>query len=74
MLLDEVRDGRRLPTPATARLIRVTAGVSQARLAKELGVHRMTIVRWESGQRAPRGSHRAEYSRLLQQLKEAVAS
>lgn len=73
-LLDEVRQAKKLPAPATARMIRLTAGVSQERLARELGVHRMTIVRWESGERTPRGLHRAVYAELLDQLRMAVAS
>lgn len=73
-LLDEVRQAAKLPPPATARMIRVAAGVSQDRLAQELGVHRMTVVRWETGERAPRGVHRALYARLLQDLQQAIAS
>ncbi|MCM3554524.1 helix-turn-helix domain-containing protein [Janibacter melonis] len=73
-LLDEVRDIRTLPEPAVARLIRVSAGVSQERLARELGVHRMTVQRWESGTRRPRGRTRAQYARLLTELHEAVAA
>jgi DNA-binding transcriptional regulator YiaG len=72
-LLDEVRQAKRLPTPAAARMIRIAAGVSQERLAVELGVHRMTVVRWESGERAPRGLHRAVYAQLLDQLRAEVA-
>lgn len=70
-LLDEVRQARRLPNRKTARLIRVAAGVSQTRLASELGVHRMTVVRWESGERTPQGRHRAAYAALLEQLRGA---
>lgn len=69
LLIDEVRQAKRLPEPSIRRLIRVSAGVSQERLAQELGVHRMTIVRWESGTRAPRGSVRAAYVALLEQLR-----
>jgi DNA-binding transcriptional regulator YiaG len=72
-LVEEVRASRRLPLPGTARLIRLTAGVSQQRLADELGVHRMTVVRWESGERNPRGAVRARYSDLLEQLRREVS-
>ncbi len=72
-LVDEVRANRTLPTPAVARMIRTTAGVSQKRLAQELGVHRMTVVRWEAGTRRPRGSSKAAYAELLGQLQKAVA-
>lgn len=72
-LIDEVRTARRLPAPALARMIRISAGVSQDRMAKELGVHRVTIARWESGERTPRGLTRVRYAELLEQLHQAVA-
>lgn len=75
-LLDEVRQARSvpLPPPNTARMIRVAADVSQERLARELGVHRMTVHRWESGERKPRGLHRLLYAQLPDQLRTEVAS
>jgi DNA-binding transcriptional regulator YiaG len=73
-LVEEVRIAHRLPSPAAARMIRVTAGVSQERLARELGVHRMTVARWETGTRRPRGAARAAYAEVLQQLREAAAA
>jgi DNA-binding transcriptional regulator YiaG len=73
-LLDEVRQAKRLPTPQTARMIRLAAGVSQERFARELGVHRMTVQRWETGERTPRAEHRAAYAALLEALRAEVAS
>jgi len=67
-LLDEVRESLSLPGPAAARQIREAAGVSQARLAAELGVHELTVYRWEAGARTPRGELRRSYSRLLAEL------
>jgi DNA-binding transcriptional regulator YiaG len=55
-----------------ARAIRESAGVSQARLAAELGVHRMTVVRWESGARSPRSDQRAAYAALLAELQKVA--
>jgi HTH-type transcriptional regulator/antitoxin MqsA len=72
-LLAEVRDGR-LPPPKVAAAIRVAAGVTQERLAAELGVHRVSVVRWETGRRHPRGAQRAAYGRLLRDLQAATAS
>ena len=72
-LVDEVRRARTLPSPATRRMIRVTAGVSQKRLGAELGVHRITVARWEDGTRTPRGSTRAAYADLLNQLRELAS-
>jgi len=71
-LVDEVRQSRRLPQPAVARMIRMTAGVSQERIAREIGVHRMTIARWESGERRPRGEPRLRYIELLDALRGEV--
>lgn len=73
-LLDEVRQAKKLPSPQTARMIRIAAGVTQERLARELGVHRMTIQRWETGERRPSGVHRATYAQLLDELRAEVAS
>jgi DNA-binding transcriptional regulator YiaG len=69
-LVDEVLRARTLPKPAMAKMIRVAAGVSQRRLGAELGVHRITVARWEDGTRTPRGSVRAAYADLLNQLRE----
>lgn len=71
-LLDEVRLALTLPTPDVARGIREAAGVSQVRLAAELGVHPLTVARWESGTYAPRGDLRRGYARLLHNLDEAT--
>jgi len=73
-LTDEIRSTKNLPAPATARMIRVTAGVSQARMAEELGVHRMTVVRWERGSRRPRGAARVRYAELLRDIQREMAS
>lgn len=72
-LLEEVRQARQLPERHAARLIRVMAGVSQTRLAAELGVHRNTVIRWESGERKPRGALRQDYASLLDELRRAAS-
>jgi transcriptional regulator with XRE-family HTH domain len=43
-----------LPPPALRRLLRERAGLSQAALARALGVHRAVLSRWETGERTPR--------------------
>lgn len=73
-LVEVVGKARRLPPPATARAIRRAAGVSQARLAVELGVHRVTVARWELGTRTPSGRHRLAYVELLEDLRREVLS
>ena len=71
-LLDEVRALAALPKPAKARAIRTAVGVSQVRLAAEIGVHRVTLVRWESGEHEPRGPARIAYAQLLEQLRQEI--
>jgi DNA-binding XRE family transcriptional regulator len=73
-LLGDVKAARRLPAPPVARMIRMTAGVSQGRLAKEVGVHRITLSRWESGACRPRGDARARYARLLAELQQELTA
>lgn len=72
-LVDEVRRARTLPSPPLAKAIRQSAGVSQVRLAAELGVHRMTVARWEQGVRKPSGATRAAYAALLADLREIAS-
>ena len=72
-LIDEIRESRGLPGPKVARLIRVSAGVTQGRMARELGAHRVTLARWESGECQPRGEVRSRYTRLLTALKDEVS-
>jgi DNA-binding transcriptional regulator YiaG len=50
------------------------AGVSQQQLADELHVHRVTVARWELGERVPRGDIRLRYIALLDELQAAVAA
>lgn len=70
-LVDEARAARRLPAPNLARAIRQDAGISVARLAQELGVHRATLARWEAGEHRPRGSKRAAWATLLESIRGA---
>jgi DNA-binding transcriptional regulator YiaG len=71
-LMHEVRARRTLPGPALARAIREAAGVSQSRLAEELGVDRVTVTRWEGGHRRPRGARAVAYAALLAELQDAA--
>jgi len=72
-LAEQVRAARKLPPPAVARAIRDAAGVSQQQLADELGVGRVTIARWELGERTPRGELRLRYTSLLDELRDLAA-
>jgi len=71
-LVEEVRMLQELPKPARARAIREAAGLSQGRIALELGVHRITVSRWENGERCPRGASRLAWADLLDTLRRAV--
>lgn len=71
-LAEDCRTMKRLPGPALARAIRVDAGVTQARLAQELGVHWTTVARWEAGRRSPRGRLRLAYAQVLASLREVA--
>jgi transcriptional regulator with XRE-family HTH domain len=73
-LIDEVRLAMSLPGPAERRAIRLRAGVSQERVAREMRVQRVAVARWETGARSPRGELRLRYARLLRQLDEIVSS
>ncbi len=72
-LLSEVREALSLPSPPVAKAIRLTAKVTQGRVADELDVHRVTVARWEAGARAPRGGLRSRYARLLRDLQEITS-
>jgi DNA-binding transcriptional regulator YiaG len=70
-LVEQVAERRRQAVdPGVARAIRLNAGVSQAALAAELGVHRMTVNRWERGARRPSRTQLVAYRRLLDQLQD----
>lgn len=72
-LVEQVRASK-VFSPAIAKTIRLTAGVSQERLAEELGVHRVTIARWEDGSRTPRGPLLIGYLELLRELQRVSVS
>ena len=71
-LIEQVR--RRPPsfTPEVARAIRLKSGVSQVRLAQEVGVHPVTVTRWEHGTRTPSGVVGEQYRCLLRDLQEVL--
>jgi DNA-binding XRE family transcriptional regulator len=73
-LLDEVRANRRMPAPETARMIRRAAHITQARMAREIGVDRITLHRWEAGLDKPRPAMRARWAALLEELQQELAS
>ena len=56
-----------------ARELRREAGLSQGQIARELGVTGMTVSRWESGQRTPRGELLVAYVELLDFIRGSAA-
>ena len=69
-LVAEARLRRSLPPPAVCRAIRESACVSQLEVARALGVDRVSVTRYESGQRSPRPAVRSRYVEVLSRLAE----
>lgn len=59
---------RKLVESGAARAIRQAAGLSLTEASKGSGVNRVTIFRWESGQRRPHGEAAIRYLALLDEL------
>lgn len=59
---------RQLPAPAVARAIRVAAHLTQEELAREIGVDRVTLARWEAGRRRPQSLMAERYGRALAEI------
>lgn len=72
-MIEKARASARLPLPAVARYIRKSARVTQAELADDIGVHRITLDRWEHGAAVPRGSNLVHYVASLDKLREIAA-
>ena len=54
-----------LPTPAERSRLRQAAGITQARMAKALGVTEQTVKNWENGRSEPKEPRLSAYRRLL---------
>lgn len=63
-----------LPEPAERQRIRKAAGLSQAELARIVGVTTAAVGHWETGKRStPRGPILDRYVEALRALREATA-
>lgn len=62
---------RRLITSGAARAIRIAAGASLAAVARDVGVHRATVLRWERGERQPGRAATARYLEVLAAMRDA---
>jgi DNA-binding transcriptional regulator YiaG len=69
--MDSVKDLprlRRMVETGVAKTIRIDAGLSLAEMSAPVKVHRTTILRWERGERRPRGEAAIRYLRALEEL------
>lgn len=64
----KIRLRRNFPSPAARRHLRERAGLTQADIAKAIGVDRASVARYELGQRKPAGEVLARYVALLDQI------
>ena len=70
-LLTEVR-AVRLPPPAARRAIRIASGATQVMIARELGVTRFSVLRYENGSRRPSRRVAKRYAKVLAALRAEV--
>lgn len=68
--LVRLADMRDLAKSGEARRLRISAGLSLGEVARELRVAVPTVLRWETGERKPRGKAALRYAQLLEQLAE----
>lgn len=59
---------RRMVATGVARQIRMESGLSQAELANAVGVHKMTVHKWEHHNQRPRGEAALRYAAVLDEL------
>jgi len=71
--LQQAARRKNLPDPAIRRLLRERAGLTQAELAAAIGVSRVAVSRYETGQRRPRGRLALYYAAALDRLMTEVA-
>jgi DNA-binding transcriptional regulator YiaG len=62
---------RAIAASGLARKLREHARLSRAEVADAAGVHRNSILRWESGARCPRGDAAIRWLRILEDLQNA---
>ncbi len=65
---------RQLAASGEARRRRIAAGLSYRETGDAVGVSQSTILRWERGERSPRGDAAIRYGELLEQLADSKAT
>lgn len=66
--VDRIIFARRAARSGMARALRVEAGLTQAEVAREVGVTAAAVCRWESGKRLPRSAAAERYGEFLERL------
>lgn len=66
--LARARRHRTLAPPAMRRLLRLTAGLTQLEIGQALGVSAVSVCRYETGAREPKGEIRDKYLAVLERL------
>lgn len=59
---------RFLATSGEGRRIRLAARITVRELARQIGVSKLTVRRWESGAMVPRADHAVAYLAALRQI------
>jgi transcriptional regulator with XRE-family HTH domain len=72
--LHAITSARRLALSGEARAIREAAGLSLREVADVLGVTPSCVLRWETGERVPRGENAEHYAQLLTRLRRQIAA
>lgn len=67
-VLRRARQRRHLPPPPVRQMLRQQLGLSQREVAELLDVTRVSVSRWETGERTPRGELLLRYLELLGRL------
>ena len=66
----EIARARDLARSGTGRTIRVSAGLSLSEVGQAVGIAASTVLRYERGERMPRGGPGVAWARLMRQLLE----
>ena len=66
--LVQVMEARQFAASGAGRMIRQTARLSLAQVAKALDVNASTVFRWEAGDQVPNGERAIAYHKLMRRL------
>jgi DNA-binding XRE family transcriptional regulator len=66
--LNLIAEARHRSATGLARDLRARNRLSQAKVAKVVGVSRSAVAQWETGRTLPHGKHAMAYGRLLRDL------